>query len=456
MSLQADNKIAELEPLAKANGFEVGRNRVFDAIAAAEVTVNGLLSESPEAAFLRAAKPFLGCNPSPDLEAQIRAKSPLRIAFLRDTPIPEEFDLDEQGLVPPIRNQSSCGQCWNFAGIAGAEIATLASSPNPDAANTNWSEQAIVDCVRSGGCNGDWPSTTLDALKSIGTCDEKAWPYRAQSSNGRCPVDKPHKIDDWGYVGSSSGVPATVDIQKALLAYKCGIVCAVAVDNAWAAYKSGVFRGSYTGINHAVVIVGWKKIGGVLCWKVRNTWDTDYGVGGYIYTVPGANLIGYGAAWVQVGTPAPTPVPPVPPAPPAVLPVFKGKPQTVTIRTPTFGGSVTFTVTPQGDIVPASQAKVSGDCGCEDAKGSHLQEPLQVNWFSLMLNLRRLASDLKAVPIGEAITDAKDLWAAITARDFSEALLEFNSFIQRFEGVDVAKLWADVKAILADIGLAGL
>jgi C1A family cysteine protease len=43
--------------------------------------------------------------------------------------------------------------------------------------------------------------------------------------------------------------------------------------------------------NHAMVIVGWKQIGGFTYWKVQNSWGPDWGDNGYCYIVQGSKII---------------------------------------------------------------------------------------------------------------------------------------------------------------------
>ncbi len=423
-----------LQETNMADDYETGTNPVLEQIQAriAELeSLPGLTATDPDALVQAAAAPFLGCKPPSDLDAQIRSKSHKRVAFLRDDPIPTEYELPS---IPGIRNQASCGQCWNFAGVGGAEMASL-NTKGGDPTSTNWSEQAVVDCVSSGGCNGDWPSTTLNALKTIGTCDEAYDPYRASDSNGRCPVDKPHKIDDWGYVGDSSGVARTEDIQRAMLKYKCGIVVAVAVDNAWAAYRSGTFRGNYTGINHAVIIVGWRTEGTTTVWKVRNHWDRSYGMDGYIWQAEGSNLIGYGAAWVKVGDPAPVPpVPPIPPAPTGYK--FVGDP----VRYSMWGG----TLTPTGKIVPANSLVASSKI--EFSWRS-------ISWLGLFRDIPKLLNDLNSVDVAGAVAIVKDFLAAVKAKDITAIASLWPRIQSLLDDPTWLVILADLKAVLADLGV---
>lgn len=56
--------------------------------------------------------------------------------------LPDVFDLRAQGVVPPVRNQRSCGACWSFAALGALE--TRAQMLGLGASFDN-SEQQLVD-----------------------------------------------------------------------------------------------------------------------------------------------------------------------------------------------------------------------------------------------------------------------------------------------------------------------
>lgn len=265
--------------------------------------------------------------PPKDLDARVAASWARHKNRLQSLPVvtATSWDSRQLGLVPPIKDQSSCGSCWNFSGTGGCESAALKAGYGKPDGSFGFSEQYTMDCYPTGKCNGDWPETVYEHGKKIGIAvwknygDYKAYPRAYNANSGSCQSSglKLFTIADYGYVGSSSGVPSVQSIKDALVKYG-PLSVAVAADTAWSNYRAGtVFAGRATGINHAVMIVGWDDSKGRAgAWIVRNSWGTSWGDGGYMWSEYGANQIGYGAMWCSVNAlpPAPDPLPPPTPA----------------------------------------------------------------------------------------------------------------------------------------------
>jgi PKD repeat protein len=234
--------------------------------------------------------------------------------------LPSSYDWRDYGAVTVIQNQGSCGSCWAFGTIGSYESCVAVAGGGLD----NLSEEWLLDCNSYGyDCNGGW--WAFGDLTG-GVPLESCYPYvgSAGTCNTGCP--KYHPMDDWYYVGTSSGVPSTTDIKNAM--YEHGpIAAAVYVDSYFQAYSGGIFTNtaSYSP-NHAIVLVGWNDSGGY--WILKNSWGTSWGESGYMRIAYGANNVGYAAAY---GVPASiTPQPPVAD--------FSGDPTTVAV-----GNSVQFT-----------------------------------------------------------------------------------------------------------------
>jgi len=58
----------------------------------------------------------------------------------------------------------------------------------------------------------------------------------------------------------------------------------------WQHYSSGNFSGcTFSSFNHAVVAVGYDASGN---WKVRNSWSSTWGMGGYIWILANSTTNG--------------------------------------------------------------------------------------------------------------------------------------------------------------------
>jgi len=138
------------------------------------------------------------------------------------------------------------------------------------------SEQQLVDCSRpqgNQGCNGGWPSNALKYVQAKGITTESAYAYVAKDQT--CKTDGgAFKISGQKSFSGCSGLSTQINNSP----------ISVTVDATnWSTYKSGVFNNCKASINHAVLLVG--AIGGN--WKIKNSWGTSWGEGGYIRLATG-------------------------------------------------------------------------------------------------------------------------------------------------------------------------
>ena len=263
-----------------------------------------------------------------DLRAKRHAVLHAELDAAASEPLPATYDCTN--LCTPIKDQSGCGSCWDFSGVCVIEAANIKAGVLPDnSAASQLSEQYTLDgCdCRNGGCDGDDNTTVLQAAKTVGIPLTKDYgPYTSTEGSCKWPPKKPpvtpaklYTVDDWGYVGTQTGVPPTDTIKAAMMKYG-PIGCGIAATNDFVYhYTPGtVYSGNARGINHDVVICGWDDSKGA--WLLRNSWGKSWGNDGYCWIKYGANQVGYEAVWAYVKSvvpvPDPTPVPPAPPCPP--------------------------------------------------------------------------------------------------------------------------------------------
>jgi C1A family cysteine protease len=220
--------------------------------------------------------------------------------------LPNKFDWRTviTGGLPPIRNQGGCGSCWAFGSIGALECAIKIK----DGVTVDLSEQWMVSCNTDGyDCSGGWwvhkyYCNTPDACGTlpVGAVYESSYPYRAQNLPCNCPYTHDYRIQSWGYVGQQFSTPTIQQLKQAIYTYG-PISVGVAADNYFQAYRRGIFTGTSTTVNHAVVLVGWDDTQGTNgIWILRNSWgSTNWGESGYMRIAYGASMVGYNASYIK-------------------------------------------------------------------------------------------------------------------------------------------------------------
>ncbi len=76
----------------------------------------------------------------------------------------------------PVKNQRQCGSCWAFA--ATATIESLWAKKTSQIIHL--SEQDLLNCAVTNGCNGATVDAGLSFVKNNGEAKEAAAPYTAR------------------------------------------------------------------------------------------------------------------------------------------------------------------------------------------------------------------------------------------------------------------------------------
>ncbi|KAH0794660.1 Clan CA, family C1, cathepsin L-like cysteine peptidase [Histomonas meleagridis] len=199
------------------------------------------------------------------------------------------LDWREKGAVNDIKDQASCGSCWAFSAIQGAEGAYFLKTGKL----LSLSEQNLVDCVTTCyGCNGGLMTYAYDYVIKYQDGKfmlEDDYPYKAVQ--GTC------KFDASKAVGSISSYVEVAEYDEEDLAAKVtnyGPTC-IAIDAShfsFQLYSSGIYdesRCSSTSLDHGVGCVGYGTEGTTNYWIVRNSWGKSWGEDGYIRMVKDKN-----------------------------------------------------------------------------------------------------------------------------------------------------------------------
>ena len=177
-------------------------------------------------------------------------------------------------MVTPVKSQGRCGSCWAFAAVGHLESLFLIEAQ----VKLDLSEQQLVNCVYSrDGCRGGWMSTAYRhiAYGNRGIATESQIPYTA--TYGSCRKGGPYKI-------KSYTAKARYSCEALLSGLNNGPVAVALSASGWSSYRSGIFSGCQTRVNHGVLLVAVDANGN---WRIKNSWNTGWGESGFMWLPKG-------------------------------------------------------------------------------------------------------------------------------------------------------------------------
>jgi len=200
--------------------------------------------------------------------------------------LPESFDWRNAGVVTGVYNQGQCGSCWAFSTTENVESMWARAGHGL----TNLAMQQLVDCDHDGdhGCGGGNPPNAYTYLIQTGGQDSYSYyPYTGQDGGCRfSPSAVAARIRSWGYITTSDNENAMGEWT-----YQNGPPSVCVDAQYWQYYNGGVITTNCgVSMDHCVQITGWATVGGIPAWTVRNSWGTNWGYGGYLYVMRGANV----------------------------------------------------------------------------------------------------------------------------------------------------------------------
>jgi len=324
-------------------------------------------------------------------------------------PLSASFDWREQmgdqcPSINRISDQANCGSCWAFGSVDVMEARMCIQSQG--AVRHQLSEQHLVSCALArNGCSGGQPLAAWNYFQSngivtggdYGDATAGCYPYGREPCNHASAKGNPNYPDCPADAGTpecsetcvngqswesaiirNANAPYTLSGASAIeqeLVQKGPVTVIFDVLQDFPAYKSGIYDPAWPPVilgGHAVSIFGFGEEGGVPYWLVKNSWNDEWGEGGWFRIVRGKN-----AAWIESGisssqmpvvadvsvgpSPPPTPAPPSPMPLPVPLPVPLPKPSPVP---PTPNPLPTPVPTPSGDCHALSPTV--SDSWCND------------------------------------------------------------------------------------------
>jgi len=264
-------------------------------------------------------KVFLGARPPPpgswpDVESELAANAvPAKTVDWRNGNNPTK-----KPAVTTVKDQGQCGSCWAFSTAETIESSwMLAGNPMYD-----FSPQQIASCTTTcDGCGGGWPFDAYEqVMKNTGLSSGWFTPYVQSMYEGcmdascteKCSIQSqlPYAksfpfAEITGYKYATPGCTGActdqnIDLLKSSLATK-GPTSVCVNAGAWQDYTGGILTqaacGSfaYTSIDHCVQLVASYEAEdsetGQAYFVIRNSWDADWGMNGYIQ-VEAANTCG--------------------------------------------------------------------------------------------------------------------------------------------------------------------
>jgi len=210
---------------------------------------------------------------------QIAAK-PIKHSDVSDAPA--TFDWRDKNVVTPVKDQEQCGSCWAFSAAEAIESAWIIAGKGNDT-TTLLSTQQIVDCdYLSKGCNGGTTESAYDYIKLVGGLDAFVdYPYYGQ--RGSCEFKRSEIMAtiDGHEKGTTERDEQT--LQTNMLSWGPLSICVEA--DPWQDYMGGVLNATQCGtyLDHCVQLVGYNTTASNPYWIVRNSWNTDWGMQGYIW-----------------------------------------------------------------------------------------------------------------------------------------------------------------------------
>jgi len=227
-----------------------------------------------------AGKYPLGLIPNP---IKLRPHKPEK--KLKAPTLPNRYDLRDEGLLTPIKDQNRYGTCWAFATYGSLESDLLKlAQPAYDFSENNLVNKHGFDLGFDDGGNISMSSAYL--ARGDGPVLESCDQYPNPGGSPNCPRVK--YIEDIVWLPGRANTNDNQYLKQAVY-YHGAVYTSMYWDGDF--YNRSTYTYYYNGTenaNHAVVIVGWDdnketQASNPGAWIVRNSWGKGFGEEGYFY-----------------------------------------------------------------------------------------------------------------------------------------------------------------------------
>lgn len=223
------------------------------------------------------------------------AKRAMQREILAAPSYPSSFDwrnVQGRNFISSIKDQGSCGSCVAFGTVAALEgtaraMTNIAFNDQGGGGLTDLSEAQLFYCGNtfSDPCGNGWyVSAALQYCSNTGLVPESCFPY--SPGNQSCNI----KCSNWQtmvtQVSANHTITSSSDM-KTWLSSRGPLIACFIVYSDFFAYKDGVYSHHSGGVEggHCICCVGYDDT--LQAWLCKNSWGTDWGIGGYFWIAYG-------------------------------------------------------------------------------------------------------------------------------------------------------------------------
>lgn len=221
-----------------------------------------------------------------------------------------DIDWASRGCVTAAIDQGQCQASWAISAVGALEAAHCINT----GALVRLSSQDVISCGTNGQntCSGGVSSRAFEWLSHIndgGVCTEGSFPYSSSAGSAQgCPknsdpnfacakVDVGAHFYDVQHFRDHTQLETTVRQQPVAALATTGV-------QYFQYIKGGVLMGDEAAcpsqqLDSSVLIVGFGTLDGVKYWKIRNSWSTWWGDGGFAYIERGFQGAENGACGIE-------------------------------------------------------------------------------------------------------------------------------------------------------------